>query len=104
MKDRAYPNDLKWSKAWHNLQYLEVGSAMGVGASIALTSDNLYDAVKQSFLAGSIRWVVRDGVYNLNQGNRFFYRSPNTTSFLEPFGLWYVKLGILAIIIIWNYL
>ena len=99
--DKKY---LEYSKKWHNLQFAEVGSAFVVGGSIALTSDNVYDAVKQSFVAGAIRWIIRDGIYNLNNKNDFFYQSPKTTSFLEPLATWYVKIGLLAIIIIWNYL
>lgn len=102
MKDRA--GDLSYNKKWHNLEFADVSAKVGVGISIALTSDDLYDGIKQGFLFGAVRWVVMDGVYNLNQGNGFFYRSPNTTNILEPLGLWYIKLPILAIIIIWNYL
>lgn len=109
MKDRALFGEgnkeyLEYSKKWHNLQFAEVGSAFIVGGSIALTNDNFYDVVKQTLMAGAVRWVVRDGVYNLNNSNSFFYQSKGTTSFLEPLGTWYVKIGLLAIIIIWNYL
>lgn len=106
MVDRAvcHTGDLSYSKKWHNLQYAEVGSALMVGGSIALTSEDLFDAFKQVLMVGAVRWVVRDGVYNLNQKNNFFYQSPNTTSILEPFGYWYIKIGLLLIIIMWNYL
>jgi len=109
IKDRTFykqgnPEEFNYSRRWHNLQFLEIGSAVAIGASIALTSDDLYDALKQATMVGIVRWVVRDGVYNLNQGNGVFYQSTKTTSFLEPLGTWYVKLTLLTIIVIWNYL
>lgn len=102
MKDRAGFEG--YNKKWHNIEFADIAGKVGVGVSIALTSDDVFDGIKQGIMYGAVRWVVFDGVYNLNQGNKFFYQSPNTTSFLEPFGMWYIKLPILAIIILWNYL
>ena len=99
--DKRYED---YSRAWHNLQFAEASLLAGAGVSIALTSDNIYEGVKQSFLLGAIRWNVRDGVYNLCQGNSFYNISNSSYSSIESFGHWYIKLGLLTIIILWNYL
>ena len=109
MKDRELygHKDLEYkdyARTWHNLQFAEAGLLAGAGVSIALTSDNIYEGIKQSFLLGAVRWNVRDGVYNLCQGNSFYNISNSSYSSIESFGTWYIKLGVLVIVLIWNYL
>ena len=106
MKDRALFSQgdkeyLRHSKIWHALEVPEALSAFTVGGVIALDS---FEAGKfkpevmfsDLILAGAIRWVVYDGVYNMSQGNNWFHQSKGTTSFLEPVGTPLTKIMVLA--------
>ena len=66
-----------YSENWHTLQTLETLSLINYGIQIEAVnnSDWLKNSVDVLFL-GSVRWIVRDGVYQLLQGNNFFYQSP----------------------------
>lgn len=97
-----YPN--KYSKLWHYTQPLEIGGAFVLGGYSAYKNkDNFVEYTKDLAMFSALRWVVRDGIYNELRGNSFFYQSPETTSRLEPFGKWYIKLGFLAITMLYKY-
>ena len=109
MKDRALFAEgdkeyLNHSKIWHTLEIPEALSAFSVGGVIAL--DSFKDKFKPEImisdliLAGAIRWMVYDGVYNISQGNNWFHQSGETMSFLEPLGSPYFKIIILTTAII----
>ena len=90
---------LRHSKIWHTLEVPEVLSAFSVGGVIAL--DSFKDEFKPEImlsdliLAGAIRWMVYDGVYNISHGDNWFHQSNTTMSFLEPMGSPFFKIMIL---------
>lgn len=110
IKDRALykAGDPRWeeySKRWHSMKFTEIGFCISTGIAVALDSKMELDKfISDMLIVGAIRWVVHDGVYNMAQGNDFFYRSPNTTNILEGFGTWYIKTGILITVILVRYL
>ena len=87
------------SDVWHKMEFVDASLAIGVGITIgldAIDNESVWVAVSDMVLAGAIRWNVRDGAYNLMNGNSFYYRSPNTMSGVEQCGLPVVKLSVLA--------
>ena len=94
------------SKIWHALEVPKTLSAFAVGGVIALDSfkDEFKPEIMLSdlFLAGAIRWIVYDGVYNISQGNDWFHQSSETTSFLEPIGSPYFKIIFLTSAIVFR--
>ena len=98
IKDRALykAGDMRYelySRRWHSMKTYEIGAGIGTGIVIALDSDFIPEYILTDLLiVGAVRWIVHDGVYNLAQGNSFFYQSPNTTSQTEKLGTWYIKL------------
>ena len=93
------------SEQWHKLEFFDATLAIGTGVSIALdavSEKSILIGISDLFMVGAIRWNVRDGVYNMKNGNEFYYRSPNTTSSIEQFGTPLVKLAFLASAIIIN--
>ena len=111
MKDRHYyktgQTELKkeYNSKWHVTGGLELGMSLSLGVFSALKNeDDWWGYGKDLLLFSSLRWLLRDGTYNMLNSNSFFYQSPNTTAKLEPFGTWYVKLSYLALSIIIYYL
>ena len=110
MKDRnAYakgdPIYKSYSKRWHALQTLETISLVSVGIQIGTL--NKLDWQKNTIdvlLLGSIRWIVRDGTYQLMQGNSFFRRSTQTTAQFERYGTPLVKISLLLALLTVKYL
>ena len=95
----------EYSEKWHLLQYPEMLSGIGIGVAIGINDDlSIESVVKETLLAGSIRWVVRDAIYNLNLHRNMFHISDVSYDPFKDFGTWAVKLGLLTIIILWNYL
>lgn len=103
------PMEYSYSKTWHTLQTAEVISGVGIGVTIGL--DAFQD---QSFrwdiagadlvLAGAIRWIVRDGVYEMLLGRGFWYQSKDTTAQFEYLGTPLVKISFLIVAILIRYL
>lgn len=94
-----------YSRKWHALQYPEMASAISVGVTIGINENlSVESVVKETLLAGSVRWIVRDAVYNLNLHRNVFNISDESYSFTEKLGTWYIKVGLLAVILLWNYL
>jgi len=88
IKDKAFGNESD-NKKWHTLEFFDAGLALGTGIAIGydtFESEDLLVGVSDIILVSAIRWIVRDGVYNLSNGNDWFYRSPNTTSGIEQLG------------------
>ena len=92
----------KYNSLWHYAQSLELGLSLPLGTAIS-ENHNIIDISKDVVLFSAIRWLVRDGVYNMLNGHPFFYQSPNTTALLEPFGKWYVKVGYFIIAVFFKY-
>ena len=75
----------------------------GIQIEAVNNSDWLKNSVDVLFL-GSVRWIVRDGVYQLLQGNNFFYQSPNTMASFEHIGTPFVKITFFLIVATLTYL
>jgi hypothetical protein len=109
MQDRtAYGNSdpiyKEHSKKWHSLQTLETISLINVGITIGLKNQTeIVKNITDVFLVGALRWLIRDGTYNLLNGNQFFYQSENTMAQFEKYGTAVVKLSFLAIVLILKY-
>ena len=91
------------SREWHKLAFVEKTFGLGTGVAIAFDAINeksILVGISDLFIVGAINWNIRDGVYNMKNGNQFFYRSPNTTSSIEHLGTPLLKLGFLATAII----
>ena len=111
MKDRHYyktgQTELKkeYNSKWHVTGGLELGMSLALGGvSVLKNKDDWWEYGKDLLLFSAIRWTLRDGVYNSLNGNPFFHQSNSTTAKLEPFGMWYVKIGFLLTAIIVYYL
>ena len=114
MKDRHYyktgETELKekYNSYWHTTGGIELGLSVALGGLMVYENyDEDIDWLgigKDVVLFSAVRWLVRDGTYNMLNGNPFFHQSNNTTAKLEPFGMWYIKLSYLAFAIIWKYL
>lgn len=110
MKDRQLYKegnyDYKYhSKQWHRLEFLDAGLAIGTGVAITfdgINENGLWVSIADVLLVSAIRWNVRDGVYNMKQGDGFYYRSPNTMSGIEQFGTPLVKLSFLICALIFR--
>jgi len=93
------------NRMWHITGGIELSLSIGFGIFSGLKNkENIYGYIKDVLLFSGIRWFVRDGVYNLLNGNAWFYQSPNTTAILDPLGTWYVKTIYLMGVIIIYYL
>lgn len=109
IKDRNYfsigdPVYKKYSKNWHALQTLEAIALINVGIQIeVLNQSYLPGIVTDVFLTGAIRWIVRDGTYQLLLGNSFFNQSENTTAQFESFGSPFIKITFLTAILLFKY-
>jgi len=93
------------SRQWHRYGIIETGLGLGTGATIAfdvINEKSIFVGISDLFIVAAIRWNIRDGIYNMKNGNEFFYRSPNTTSSIEQFGTPLFKLTFLATVIILN--
>ena len=111
MRDRHYyktgDTELKkkYNELWHYTGGIELGLTLGLGVTSALKNqDDWWGYGKDLLLFSAVRWFVRDGVYNSQNGNPWFHQSNSTTAKLEPFGTWYVKTGYLIIAILIYYL
>ena len=110
MKDRTYyasgETELKkrYNSYWHTTGGVELGLSIYLGMQIEKQNDDLLGVAKDVVLFSAIRWLLRDGTYNMLNGNPFFHQSNNTTAKLEPYGFWYVKLSYLVLAILWKYL
>lgn len=94
----------EYSKKWHNLQFLETASLLSVGINIGLDNKtNLKQKIADSFLFASIRWIVRDGVYQSLQDNNFFHLSDNSYSSIEKIGTPFIKLFVLSLFLFVRY-
>jgi squalene cyclase len=94
-----------YSRRWHTMKYFEMASGIGTGFVIALDSKLEADKfIADLLVVGGIRWVVHDGVYNIAQGNPFFYQSKTSYSMIEGVGTWYIKLAFLGTVILIRYL
>ena len=111
MKDRQLNqegnNDYKYhSETWHKLEFLDAGLAIGTGISIGfdIKENDILTGIADILMVSAIRWNVRDGVYNLEQGNSFYYQSPTTMSSIEQFGTPLVKISFLICALIFRML
>ena len=109
IKDRelyknSNPNYISYSKNWHALQTLEAISLINVGVQIENENQSyLPGIITDVFLVGAVRWIVRDGTYQLLLGNSFFHQSKNTVAQFETLGTPLVKLSFLTAILIFKY-
>ena len=95
------------SKQWHKLEFFDAGLALGTGVAItldAVNEESIWIGIADLFVASAVRWNVRDGVYNMKQGNGFYYQSPNTVGSIEQLGTPFIKIGYLLATIIFRLL
>ncbi len=95
------------SEQWHKLEFFDAGLAIGTGVAISFDTfneENIWVGIADILVVGAIRWNVRDGVYNVANGNGFYYQSPNTMSGIEKFGTPLVKIGFLLTALLIRYL
>ena len=106
MRDRAF-NNKSDNQKWHTLEFLDVGLALGTGIAIgydAFENKSLLVGISDILIVGATRWIIRDGIYNMSNGNNWFYQSPNTTSGMEALGTPLVKLTFLISAIIFRWI
>ena len=112
MKDRQLYKennyDYKYhSQQWHKLEFVERGLAIGTGVTItldAVNEESILVGIADALVSFGMFWSVRDGVYNMKQGNSFYYQSPDTMSGLEQFGAPFVKISFLICALIFRML
>ena len=91
------------SEQWHKLEYIDAGLAIGTGIAITFDSigeNSLWIGIADVIVVSAVRWNVRDGVYNMKNGNDFYYQSENTMSGIEQFGTPLIKIGYLIIMLV----
>lgn len=94
-----------YSRVCHGYQTAELVSAFGVGFTIALDSEMEWDkAFADLLIAGAMRWTLRDGTYQLLQGNSFWNLSDNSMAQFEHLGLPVLKIAFLVGAITFRYL
>lgn len=98
------PKELEYSDKWHKLQTVEVFDYILVGVQIGLESRNNLTMIAANIIeVAAIRWIVRDGVYQLSLGNNFWNLSDNTTARFEQLGKPLVKISFLLFAILFKY-
>lgn len=98
------PNETSYNRTWHTLQTLEALSLINVGYQIAYHDKrNAWLIGTDILITGGIRWIVRDGIYQMLLGNSFWNLSDNTTAQFEKFGTPLMKISFLAILLIFKY-
>lgn len=98
-------NEYSYNQTWHTLQTLEALSLINVGYQIGLNDErNAWLIGTDILITGGIRWIVRDGIYQVLLGNSFFNLSNNTTAQFEKFGTPLMKITFLAILLLFKYL
>ena len=91
------------SKQWHKLEFIDAGLAIGTGIAITFDSFNegsILVGIADVLVVSAVRWNVRDGVYNMKNGNDFYYQSEHTMSGIEQFGTPLIKIGYLIITLV----
>lgn len=93
----------KWlSYYWHWFQLLERSSAIAFGYSLAQLS-RLWLVGEVVFLTATIFWIVYDGAINLARKQNIFYISGQSESAFDNLAKWYIKIALLVIAIIVNF-
>jgi len=114
MKDRqAFKNGdpvyKEHQKKWRLLLPVEGLTLLNVGFSIALEDrkEKIENIITDVFVVGSIRWLVRDGIYQLMHDENFF-KLPNTenTFFpnIEKLGSPFFKIFLVASVLAFKFL
>lgn len=86
-------NSRKYSKIWHNVQYIRWCLVF----LYVLSAEEFLDFVLSAFLFSTIWWTLFDGFLNLLRQRNFFYQSKQTTSVLEKYALPWVKISLLLV-------
>jgi hypothetical protein len=101
----ASSNEYSYNQTWHTLQTIEALSLINVGYQIGLNDErNAWLIGTDILITGGIRWIVRDGIYQVLLGNSFFNLSNNTTAQFEKFGTPLMKITFLAVLLLFKYL
>lgn len=99
------PDERRYSANWHQLQTVEIFDYVLIGVQIGLESRNNLNKIIGNILeVAAIRWIVRDGIYQVSLGNSFWNLSSNTTARFEQLGKPFVKISFLLFAILFNYL
>lgn len=103
------PMEYSYSRTWHTLQTAELVTGIGIGVTIGLDAfrDDSFRwdiAGSDLLIAGSIRWLLRDGVYEMLLGRGFWYQSKDTTAQFEYLGTPLMKISFVVIAILIRYL
>ncbi|OGM91324.1 hypothetical protein A2755_02945 [Candidatus Wolfebacteria bacterium RIFCSPHIGHO2_01_FULL_48_22] len=86
------------SRTWHDWQFMERVTAIGLGVSIALHSDfEPLQAMKDLLLSGILFWTTYDISLNKQRGLTAFYVSRNSGSRMEELNLLKIPIFIVAI-------
>jgi len=109
MKDRHYyktgNDELKkrYNRLWHLTGGIELGLTVAVGGyAYYKNEDNWIGYLQDGLIFASLRWMG-EGIYNELNYDDFFHKSKNSTAMLEPYGFWWLKVGLLAGAILWKY-
>jgi hypothetical protein len=87
------------------LQTLEALALINVGYQIGINDNrNAWLIGTDILITGALRWIVRDGVYQVLLGNSFFNLSNNTTAQFEKYGTPLMKISFLAVLLLFKYL
>jgi len=98
----------EYQKKWRLLLPVEVLSLVNVGFSMAVENHNknFSYVVTDLFLIGSIRWLIRDGFYQLMYKENFF-KLPNTEntffSKIEKLGSPFFKIFLVVSVLAFKY-
>ena len=98
-------NVSKYTKEWHQLQWLERVLMIAVGAYLfnnASTVRQFASAFARLLFVAIVFWIGYDGIINLYLNRGFFYVSPTSGAWTEQFAHWYIKIPLLIGIIFLN--
>ena len=95
----------RYSKLWHNLQWLERVGLFLSGIFIALIIGFNWLLVGISLCMGIMFFILYDGIINITvYARNFFYVSETTTAWTEKYAHWWVKIPLMMIISVINIL
>lgn len=94
----------RYSMWWHWLQFFERGSIFIVGALASLTNDIVQFSLLM-ILCAWIFFIIYDGLINIiAKDEDFFDISLTSKAFTEKFAHWYIKVPMLLIFFIVNFI
>lgn len=96
-------NVIKYSKLWHQFQWLERVGLFLSGVFVTLVFGFSWNLVMISIFMGVSFFILYDGIINVIAFRRnFFYVSKTTEAWTEKFAYWWIKIPLLIIVALIN--